>query len=229
MVMFLSPRFTATSTSFEKKKLNQWKVWQLVKGVTCWVYCKKNGCSVLWCNRLCISYRSMLSLWWDVSHGNKVYWREPVSSHLQWWKEQLFSEHISFGIQVWKDRDIADFQFQMVQIGTWMILQYWTINGKCYQVLRTIALKVFSIVNSSAASEWTFSMNGLMHSKLWNLLKEGSSETTIHKIRCPFLAMDWEGSEFNADDYESVSSNYKSSSSLPNIIELSCYLYGNLW
>ncbi len=36
------------------------------------------------------------------------------------------------------------------------------------------------------------------------------------------LAMDWEGSKDDANDVESVSSNYKSSSSLLNMIEERC-------
>jgi N-acetylneuraminic acid mutarotase len=71
--------------------------------------------------------------------------------------EQLFSEYTSFVIQASNDRDMADVPFQMVQKGTKMILQYWTINGKQYPVLRTIALKVFSMAASSVALNETSS------------------------------------------------------------------------
>jgi hypothetical protein len=47
----------------------------------------------------------------------------------------------------------------MVQKGTKMILQYWTVDGKQYPVLRTIALKVFSMAASRVASKQNFSMN----------------------------------------------------------------------
>ncbi len=77
----------------------------------------------------------------------------PLLQSISDQKEQLFSEYTSFVNQASNDRDIADFRFQMVQKGTKMILQYWTVDGKQYLVLRTIALKVLSMAASSAASK----------------------------------------------------------------------------
>jgi hypothetical protein len=76
---------------------------------------------------------------------------------------------------------------------------------------------------SSAASKQNFSTNGFIHSKLQNSLKEEIVQKLLFiKSNALNLEKDWEGSEDNANYVESISSKYKSSSSLPNMIEYRC-------
>jgi len=49
-------------------------------------------------------------------------------------------------------------------------LQYWQIDGVSYPVLSKEAIKVFSMVTSSASSEREFSSMSFIHSKLCNRL-----------------------------------------------------------
>jgi len=72
------------------------------------------------------------------------------------------------------ERDSQEFRSQMLQKGAKTVLQYWLVDGKGFPLLRQVALKVFGIVASSAASERNFSTMGFVHSKLRNSLKEGS-------------------------------------------------------
>jgi hypothetical protein len=58
-------------------------------------------------------------------------------------------------------------------------------------------------------------MNGFIHSKLLNLLKEETVQELLFitsnslKVEKDLLAIDWEGSEDDENDEESVSANYK--------------------
>ncbi len=61
--------------------------------------------------------------------------------------------------------------------------------------------------------------------KLQNLLEENNVQKLLFiksnalTLGKDLLAIDWKGSEDNANDVESISSTYKSSSSIPNMIE----------
>ena len=69
-----------------------------------------------------------------------------------------------------------DFKFKMLLKGTKTALQYWQIDGISYPVLSKEAIKVFSIVTSSASSEREFSSMAFIHSKLRNRLGNDKSE-----------------------------------------------------
>lgn len=101
---------------------------------------------------------------------------EYASDH----KEQLFLEYTRFVINACNDKEQGDFRFQMLLKQTKTILQYWMIDGSEYPMLKEIALKVFSMVTSSAASERNFSTTGFIHSKLRNLLKESSVRKLVY-------------------------------------------------
>jgi hypothetical protein len=86
-------------------------------------------------------------------------------------RELMFMEYTAYMIQASNERDEGDFRFIMLMKQSKTILQYWMIEGKQYPVLRSVALKVFGMVTSSASSERNFSTTGFIHSKLRNSLK----------------------------------------------------------
>jgi hypothetical protein len=126
-------------------------------------------------------------------------------------KEQIFSEYTSFVINASNEKDCCDFRFQMLQKGTKTILQYWTLDGKQYPHLRATALRVFSMATSSAASERNFSMNGFIHSKLRNSLKEQNVQKLLFiksnasQLGQDFLSTDYPYSEDDAIDLDTGS------------------------
>ncbi len=90
------------------------------------------------------------------------------------------------------------------------VLRWLFRNGKQCPVLRTIALKAFSLAASSAASKQNFSTNALMTAKLLkeeNVQKLLFMKSNALKFEKDLLAMDWKGSEDIVKDVESVSSN----------------------
>ena len=85
-------------------------------------------------------------------------------------KEQLFKEYTEWIIHAREFRRKNDFKFKMLLKGTKTALQYWQIDGISYPVLSKEAIKVFSMVTSSASSEREFSSMAFIHSKLRNRL-----------------------------------------------------------
>ena len=95
-------------------------------------------------------------------------------------KETLFMEYTQFMNSAGQEHDASDFWFQMLMNQTKTVLQYLLIDSKEYRLLREIAVKVFSMVTSSAAFERNFSMMGFVHSKLRNSLKQESVKKLVY-------------------------------------------------
>ena len=60
------------------------------------------------------------------------------------------------------------------------LLQYWLADGADWPELHNIALKIFRLATSSAASERNFSTFGFIHSKLRNSLSTKSVENLVY-------------------------------------------------
>jgi hypothetical protein len=70
-------------------------------------------------------------------------------------------------------------------------LQYWQVDGVSWPLLQQIALKVFSLATSSAASELNFSTFGFVHSKLRYCLTTEKAEKLVYsKTNLPTLSTD---------------------------------------
>ncbi|KAH6590837.1 hypothetical protein BASA61_005125, partial [Batrachochytrium salamandrivorans] len=67
----------------------------------------------------------------------------------------------------------------MLSKGTKTCIQYWLIDGLAHPNLREVAINVFSMVASSAASERGFSAMGFVHSKLRNRLSADKVQKLI--------------------------------------------------
>jgi hypothetical protein len=68
-------------------------------------------------------------------------------------------------------------------------LQWWMIEGRRFPLLQMIAVKVFSMTTSSAASERNFSTMGFIHTKLCNRLSPGTFEKLVF-IRSNLVALE---------------------------------------
>ncbi|KAH9273338.1 hypothetical protein BASA83_004337 [Batrachochytrium salamandrivorans] len=94
-------------------------------------------------------------------------------------KEQLFVEYTDWVIKATSDQTKNDFRFKMLSKGTKTCIQYWLIDGLAHPNLREVAINVFSMVASSAASERGFSAMGFVHSKLRNRLSADKVQKLI--------------------------------------------------
>ena len=67
----------------------------------------------------------------------------------------------------------------MLKKGSKSVLQYWLVDGKSWPEVQKIAIKLFSIATSSAASERNFSTMGFIHTKLQNSLNVETVEKLV--------------------------------------------------
>ena len=67
------------------------------------------------------------------------------------------------------EREQDTFRFQMIGKSK-TVLQWWKADGTDWPLLQNLAVHVFSMAASAAASEWNFSTFGFIHSKLRNRL-----------------------------------------------------------
>ena len=82
--------------------------------------------------------------------------------------EQLFVEYTDWVIKATSERIKNDFQYKMLSKRTKTSIKYWLVDGLPFPTLREVAINVFSMVTSSAASERGFSAMVFVHSKLRN-------------------------------------------------------------
>jgi hypothetical protein len=85
-------------------------------------------------------------------------------------KEKLYIQFTVYFISATKERQVNSFRYQMLSKGSKTVLQYWQTDGCQWADLQSVAVHLFSMVTSSAASERNFSTMGFIHSKLRNSL-----------------------------------------------------------
>jgi hypothetical protein len=93
-------------------------------------------------------------------------------------KQNLFIQFTDYFISATQERSANSFRYQMLSKGAKTVLQYWQTDGCQWADLQGIAVRLFSMVTSSAASERNFSTMGFIHSKLRNSL----SVKTVEKL-----------------------------------------------
>jgi hypothetical protein len=84
-------------------------------------------------------------------------------------KRRIYLDFQDFLITALDARRLGGFEYQMLMQGETTPLQYW-LQNTTYKTLAPIAVKIFSMAASSAASERNFSTFGFIHSKLRNRL-----------------------------------------------------------
>jgi hypothetical protein len=131
---------------------------------------------------------------------------EDSPNQLEAKKQQLFIEYTNWIIKATTAKERNDFRFQMLKKRTKSCLQYWYVDGAEFPTIRTVALRVFSMVTSSAASERGFSTMSFVHSKLRNrLCCDTVKKLTYIKNNAPQLdsdgpGVDWEETDESGDD-----------------------------
>mgnify|MGYP002804591960 CR=1 FL=1 len=84
-------------------------------------------------------------------------------------RDQLARECTAFRIDALSEREKASYHFKMIGESK-TVLQWWIADGTDWPLLRNLAIRVFSMATSAAASERNFSTFGFIHSKLRNRL-----------------------------------------------------------
>jgi hypothetical protein len=93
-------------------------------------------------------------------------------------KEKLYIQFTAYFISATKERWANSFRYQMLSKGSKTVLQYWQTDGCQWVDLQNVAVRLFSMETSNAASERNFSTMGFIHSKLRNSL----SAKTVEKL-----------------------------------------------
>ena len=115
-------------------------------------------------------------------------------------KEQLAMEYTSFRIDALNEREENTFRFQMIG-KTKSSLQWWKADGTDWPLLRDLAIRVFSMAASAAASERNFSTFGFVHSKLRNRLGPEKVKKLVY-IKTNAMQMEGASSYYHSHDNE---------------------------
>ena len=86
-------------------------------------------------------------------------------------KKQMAEEYTAFRVEALNEKQQESFRFKLIGKSK-TILQWWLADGTDWPLLQNLALRVFSLAASSAASERNFSTFGFVHSKLRNRLDQ---------------------------------------------------------
>ena len=95
-------------------------------------------------------------------------------------KGDLYMQFTEFLILASQDKNTNSFRYKFLINKRKTPLQYWLTDGAEWPLLQKIAIKVFSLATSSAASERNFSTFGFIHSKLRNSLRTKSVEKLVY-------------------------------------------------
>lgn len=122
---------------------------------------------------------------------------------------QVYSEYTKFQIHPHRQKQTNSFRHKMLMNKVKKVWEYWLTDGVQWPLLQKIALKVFSMCASSAASERNFSTFGFVRSKLQNCFQPGTVEKLVY-IKTNYLqlsddevlamALQDEGNRDNDDD-----------------------------
>ena len=108
----------------------------------------------------------------------------------------MAKEYTSFRIDALNEREEKTYRFKMIG-DTQSVLQWWKSDGTDWPMLHELALRVFSMAASAAASERNFSTFGFVHSKLCNRL---APEKVKKLAYIKTNAIQMEGISQHADD-----------------------------
>ena len=104
-------------------------------------------------------------------------------------RELMAGELQEFRVDVQKMEDRNDPLLQSMKNGTISPKSFWFVQGNKYPHLRPLALRIFSMSCSSAASERNFSEMAYIHSKSRNsLLPETLAKVMFVKVNSPSLS-----------------------------------------
>ena len=108
-------------------------------------------------------------VWNKIEYFIFVFWNEDRRATTEGEKVAISQEYTQWKIKALMEKSNTSFHFKILGTSK-TILQYWQSDGTHYPSLQCLAIKVFSMPASNAASEQCFSTFGFIHSKLWNSL-----------------------------------------------------------
>ncbi|KAH6573191.1 hypothetical protein BASA50_005205 [Batrachochytrium salamandrivorans] len=88
-------------------------------------------------------------------------------------------QYTNYIIAATREKTHDTFRYKMLKKGSKSVMQYWLVDGKSLLELQKIAIKLFSIATSSAASERDFSTMGFIHTRLRNCLNVETVEKLV--------------------------------------------------
>ena len=94
-------------------------------------------------------------------------------------RDQLARKYTSFRIDALGEREQDSYRFKMIGDSK-SVLQWWIVDATDWPLLRNLAIRVFSMATSSAASERNFSTFGFIHSKLRNRLSQEKVKKLVY-------------------------------------------------
>ena len=74
-------------------------------------------------------------------------------------------------LRIIDDESDSDFRLRQLRSNVLTVLRWWQDECSAFPILSKLALRVFSLVSSTAAVERTFKVQGSIHTKLRNRLK----------------------------------------------------------
>lgn len=124
--------------------------------------------------------------------------------------DQLYMEYTQFRLHALKEKEKNTYRYRKLKDRSTTPLEWWLTEGVDYPALKGIAVKLFSLAASSAASERNFSTMGFIHSKRRNRLGLDTVEKLVF-VKCnigafyksPAIKDDSYNSENDSDDSDS--------------------------
>jgi hypothetical protein len=117
--------------------------------------------------------------------------------------EEMYKEFSGFLIHCKQEKKLNSFRFSQLEKGNKSPKAFWTLDGEEWPRLQQLAVRVFSLLASSAASERSFSATGFIHNKLRNRLTQTMVEKLVYVRSNHMLAQTQDESsseEEQADD-----------------------------
>jgi hypothetical protein len=120
--------------------------------------------------------------------------------------EEMTTEYAQFAEMCRGLRRRESSTLKSLATGGTPVLQFWRLHGQSYPNLKVVALRVFSVTASSAASERNFSTMGFIHSKLRNALGAEKVEKLVY-IKTNYPQLPKHDGAFWEDDAEEEESS----------------------
>jgi hypothetical protein len=124
-------------------------------------------------------------------------------------RRRLHRQYYDYMERALAAKNNTEYEYERLVEGDQTPLGWWKVNGRDYPDLAKIAVKLFSMAASSAASERNFSTMAFIHSKLRNRLKPETVEMLVY-IKSNLAALEYQPAavdEMLEDIYSGTSSS----------------------
>ena len=100
-------------------------------------------------------------------------------------RRQIYLEYTNFKIAATNEKAQNSFRFQLLADRSKTPLEWWLTDGGDYSMLQKVAIKLFSMATSTAASERNFSTMGFIYlssETAWPLIPSGSLHSSSRTL-----------------------------------------------